>query len=253
MNVIALSAFQDNYIWIMNQAPQEFICVDPGDATSVLAYAAQHNLTLTHIMLTHHHHDHIGGVPILLEHFPNCHVHAPNDIRFKSLCNLSPLTNPLIINSISFQILDTPGHTSTHICYYEPQHHWLFCGDTLFSVGCGRVFDGTMDALFQSLQVLKTLPNDTKIYCAHEYTADNLRFAATIEPNNVQIQTHSEQLKNHPNASSLPSTLAFEKKVNPFLRTDTPAIQSFALKIGVNPQDEFAIFKAIRELKDQFS
>ncbi len=251
---IALSAFNDNYIWvIVNPKQPTFMCVDPGEARPVLSYARDTGLTLSSILLTHHHHDHIGGVPELLDAFPNALVYAPHDQRIPPPNIPLRADDALPVDGFTFQVLNTPGHTSSHICYYEPQMHWLFCGDTLFSAGCGRVFDGTMQALHDSLLTLKNLPDETQIYCGHEYTRNNLRFAATIEPNNLTISTYAAVLNKSKTELSLPSTIATEKKINPFLRTDTHSLQKYAQENGVNPLDSLEIFKHLRDKKDLFN
>ncbi|MDF1827978.1 MAG: hydroxyacylglutathione hydrolase [Legionellaceae bacterium] len=243
MTIIALPAFQDNYIWVIkNQI--DFICVDPGDALPVIAFAEQEQLRLTHILLTHHHADHIGGVRELEHYFPDVIIH-----------NIFELTQKpafIQLGQYQFNILNTPGHTRTHVCYFEPNQHWLFCGDTLFSAGCGRVFDGTMADLYASLQQLKQLPDDTKVYCAHEYTRQNLKFARTVEPDNQAIQAHFIYLKAHPNQNSLPSTIGLEKQINPFLRLDKPEVRAFVQQHGRSTQTPEACFAYLRQAKDNF-
>lgn len=223
MSIIALKAFQDNYIWVIQQM-SSFICIDPGDANPVLEYQQKSSLNLEAILVTHEHPDHVGGVPTLLKHFPEAVLYEPKQkmqyVSYKEL---------------HFDVLSTPGHTHNHICYFEPNHKWLFCGDTLFSAGCGRVFSGTMQELYTSLQTLKALPDETQVYCAHEYTRQNLKFALHVEPNNLHAQQRLEELEAHPEQISLPSTIGLEKEINPFFRCDT-----------------FEVFQAIRSAKDCF-
>lgn len=253
LTIHGLSAFNDNYIWIIANLDQStFICVDPGDAMPVLSYAKSHNLTLNGILLTHHHHDHIGGVAKLLDIFPDAIVYAPNDLRIPFSNIAIKMSQSVFIGGCSFRVLITPGHTRSHICYYEPHLKWLFCGDTLFSAGCGRVFDGTMSALHDSLLRLKNLPDDTNVYCGHEYTRQNLRFAMTIEPNNLTISSYYTKLAHATNPLSLPSTIEQEKKINPFLRTNTIPLQEYAQTQGIDPLDSFAIFQHLRDQKDRF-
>lgn len=243
MTIIALPAFQDNYIWVIKNQ-EDFICVDPGDASPVLAFAEQEQLRLSHILLTHHHADHVGGVRELKRYFPAVTVH--------NLFELTQKPEFIQLGQYRFNLLSTPGHTRTHVCYFEPNKHWLFCGDTLFSAGCGRVFDGTMDDLYASLQQLKQLPDNTKVYCAHEYTRQNLKFARTVEPHNQAIQGHLDYLETHPNQNSLPSRLSLEKQINPFLRTDKPEVHAFVKQHGGNAQTPEACFAYLRQAKDRF-
>lgn len=253
MAIIALPAFKDNYIWaIVNESKHTLLCVDPGDAQTVLTYAKNNQLILTHILITHHHTDHLGGVDELLQAFPKTIVYGPQDQRLPQVNYIVRNEDIVPIDHYAFRVLATPGHTCSHICYHEPSKSWLFCGDTLFSAGCGRVFDGTMEDLYHSLLSLKKLPQDTQVYCAHEYTRQNLQFATTIDPENPVIESYKTYLMQHPNACSLPSTIALEKKINPFLRTDTPALQTFAKNKGINPLDQFEIFKQLRKNKDHF-
>lgn len=252
-DIIALRAFQDNYIWVMHdESTHTFACVDPGDATPVLHYAQTHDLSLDAVLVTHHHADHMGGLHALLTVFPQAIVYAPVDKRIPTPFMPATPSTPVIIGSQTFHVLNTPGHTNTHICYYDPQKQRLFCGDTLFSAGCGRVFDGTVDQLFDSLQTIKQLPDTTRIYCAHEYTRHNLAFAAMIEPNNIDIKNHASLIECYQYPCSLPSTLELEKKINPFLRTHVTDIQSYACRHGLNPKNEREIFQYLRYKKDIF-
>ena len=243
MTIIALSAFQDNYIWVI-KSQDDFICVDPGDAAPVLAFAQQEQLTLSAILLTHHHADHIGGVGDLKKHFPEVAVHNIYDSTQKPAF--------IQLGEYQFDVLNTPGHTGSHVCYFETNQHWLFCGDTLFSAGCGRVFDGSMNTLYTSLQLLKQLPDDTKVYCAHEYTRQNLKFALTVEPYNSAAQAHLKYLEANPNQNSLPSTIALEKKINPFLRLEEPAVQTFIQQDSSDTRTLEACFSYLRYAKDNF-
>lgn len=248
MQIIPISAFTDNYIWLIVNNSEAF-CIDPGEAKPVISYLDEHALKLSGILLTHHHFDHVGGVKDLLNFAPASKVYGPHDKRIVGITDYLAGGTELTIIPYKFKVLNTPGHTSTHISFYESQFGWLFCGDTLFSAGCGRVFDGTFAELFNSLNIFKSLPNQTKIYCAHEYTKHNLCFAATIEPKNKDIQVHIANLT----ICSLPSTIGLEKKINPFLRTDLPSLQEHALQNDAKDLSSFAIFKQIRKEKDCFA
>lgn len=254
MTIFALKAFQDNYIWlVVNERKHTLTCVDPGDAAPVLSYVKNNGLILSNILLTHHHHDHAGGVTELLENFPQAHVYGPADSRIPFV-NAAVRDEDIVhIDNLAFRVLSTPGHTSTHICYQEPTKGWLFCGDTLFSGGCGRVFDGTIEKLHHSIMLLKHLPQDTKVYCGHEYTLQNLRFAATVEPENHTILSYITHLQKKPDGCSLPSTIALEKKINPFMRTHIQTVQEFASQQGLQSHKSLAIFELLREKKNVFA
>lgn len=244
-----LKAFMDNYIWII---PEEdsFICVDPGDADPVLAYAKDEQKKLSTLLITHHHHDHIGGMERLLEMFPDCKVFSPIDSRIPEAQESDE--SSFNLGDIHFEVLHTAGHTSTHISYYAPREHWLFCGDTLFSAGCGRVFDGTLEALHASLNLYKSLPDETLVFSAHEYTRKNLEFALTVEPDNEDIRRYLQKIEQQPDVCTLPSTIALEKKINPFLRTQSKTVQAYALNHGANSTDSLEILRILREAKNHF-
>lgn len=252
MPVIGLTALTDNYIWLITTPKYKtFICIDPGDAIPILTYAKTHNLILSDIFITHHHHDHSGGVAKLLQVFPDISIYGPLDPRIPFVNRPVNDNQTVIKDENRFQVLNIPGHTSTHVCYYEPLKHWLFCGDTLFSAGCGRVFDGTIEDLYQSLQRLKHLPEQTEVYCGHEYTRNNLRFALTVEPNNVTAINYAKSLANN-TSCSLPSTMKLECQINPFLRTHEPSLHLFAERNGIDATNELLIFKYLRECKNKF-
>jgi hydroxyacylglutathione hydrolase len=253
MDIIPIPAFTDNYIWTLpDEEAGVFDCVDPGDAAPVLHFAKIKGLNLRAILLTHHHHDHIGGVSELIRHFPACTVYGPQDSRIPYVNHQVHEHQTIRVGKHSFRILSNPGHTSSHISYYESQQGWLFCGDTLFSAGCGRVFDGTLHELYQSMQLFKSLPLETKVYCAHEYTVQNLRFAQTVEPNNQEIKNYMQQLQNQSTPCTLPSTMKEERLINPFLRTDSPEIQAYASQHGANKNDALDVFRVLREQKNMF-
>lgn len=251
MNIHAIPAFSDNYIWAINENA-DLYCVDPGDANPVLEFIKDKQVNLTSILLTHHHNDHTGGVAELLKAYPNCRVVGPKDSRIPWITEALVEHQQIKVGSLTFTIIFNPGHTSTHISFYESNLGWLFCGDTLFSAGCGRVFDGTMEQLYQSLNKFAQLPPNTEVYCAHEYTLQNLRFAKLVEPNNVDVQEHSKQLIIQSSQCSLPSTIELELKINPFLRTRITEIQDFALQHGARSKNSFEVFRALREEKDNF-
>ncbi|RUR07497.1 hydroxyacylglutathione hydrolase [Legionella sp. km772] len=253
MTIVPISAFSDNYIWsLINRSKSLFSCVDPGEAYPVLSFAKEHSLTLQSIFITHHHHDHIGGLEKLVEHYPACTVYGPLDSRIPFITNPVKKDQILELGDYSFRILSNPGHTSTHISYFEPNQHWLFCGDTLFSAGCGKVFDGTLEQLYESLLLFKTLPQTTKIFCAHEYTQQNLSFAQTVEPSNAEVVKFLSHLKNDSITCSLPSTLAHELLINPFLRLAEPEVQKYAYRHGAQSNAPQEIFSILREQKNQF-
>ncbi|WP_298624749.1 hydroxyacylglutathione hydrolase [uncultured Legionella sp.] len=253
MDVYPIPAFSDNYIWALpDKQTMAFDCVDPGEAFPVLQFAKEHQMKLRSMLLTHHHDDHIGGVSELHAAFPEAKIYAPNDSRFPKMSITVYEHQSIQIGQHHFRILFNPGHTSTHISYYEPQQGWLFCGDTLFSAGCGRVFDGTIEQLHQSLLMFKDLPQSTKIFCAHEYTRQNLRFALRVEPENPAIINYSQELEHRTLGCSLPSTLELELSINPFLRTNKSSVINYSLQNGALTSDSLEVFKTLRSQKNTF-
>lgn len=253
MRIEAIATLKDNYVWVMIDNHSAII-VDPGEAAPVIAFLKQHQLSLLAILITHHHWDHTNGITEMLREFP-APVYGPANE------NIAEMTNPLQEN-ITFHIqgfpeditvLNIPGHTSGHIAYHVKNA--LFCGDTLFAAGCGRLFEGTAAQMAASLQKMTSLHDDTQIYCAHEYTLNNLRFAQTVEPDNQQIAKRIQrvtEMRNN-NLPSLPSTLSEEKATNPFLRCDSAALKASVEKhAGVSLDNEVAVFTALRKWKDTF-
>jgi hydroxyacylglutathione hydrolase len=256
--VLTVPAFKDNYLWLIHDGSNAAV-VDPGDAAPILASLAEHGLTLTAILLTHHHADHIGGVRTLLERF-DVPVFGPrND-------GIAEVTLPLAEGDrvtvpglgLELAVLDVPGHTLGHIAYVRttPGLHWLFCGDTLFAGGCGRLFEGTPEQMAASLDKLAALPEDTEVYCAHEYTLSNLRFALAVEPDNeaLALRMRDESAKRAQDLPTVPSSIGLERHTNPFLRYREPAIA--ATLIGAGKLGEGAApveaFAALREWKNVF-
>jgi hydroxyacylglutathione hydrolase len=258
IQIEALPAFTDNYLWLL-QDPQRQHCaiVDPGDAQPVLQWlAANPDWQLTDILVTHHHADHVGGVASLkaatgarvwgpaLENIPQRDVALEDNQHIRIL-------------GLDWQVMHVPGHTLGHIAYYhaDAQQPLLLCGDTLFAAGCGRLFEGTAEQMHHSLSRLAALPDQTLVYCTHEYTLSNLRFACAVEPQNQAISQRFAEVSQlrEKNLISLPTTIAREKATNPFLRSENPAIREVAAqRSGKQDLSAAAVFAVIRDWKDQF-
>ncbi|MDN3609266.1 hydroxyacylglutathione hydrolase [Vibrio ostreicida] len=251
LDIKSIPAFSDNYIWLIQNSDQRCAIVDPGDAAPVLAYLKQHQLTLDAILITHHHNDHIGGVPELVRQFPDIDVVGPANEPVPTLTHAVEPGQQIELFGEIFFVLGLEGHTRGHIGFVGDGK--LFCGDVLFSAGCGRVFEGTMEQMHTSLAKLAALPEETQVYCAHEYTASNVAFALAVEPTNSQLQQYRDEvnrLRAH-DKPTLPTTLRREKWINPFLRTDQPSvIHSVANR--TQKTDSLAIFTALREWKNEF-
>lgn len=258
LNVLTVPAFKDNYLWLVHDGVHATV-VDPGDCAPILAALSAHHLTLASILLTHHHADHIGGVAELLSRF-DVPVFGPR------ADGIGAVTVPLAEGDrvdvpgvgLVLRVLDVPGHTRGHIAYVRetPGAHWLFCGDTLFAGGCGRLFEGTPAQMAASLDKLAALPDDTQVFCAHEYTLSNLRFALAAEPGNPAIASRleAESAKRAAGVPTVPSTIGLEKATNPFLRYRQPAICAHLAESGrlAAQGDAIASFAALREWKNSF-
>ena len=220
MNLISIPAFEDNYIWVLVDDERRCVIVDPGDSAPVLQAIKENGWHPEAILLTHHHHDHTGGVPELRARFPHLVVYGPAEAQDKGTTQVVEEGENILIREWEFSVFATPGHTLGHLCFYSKPY--LFCGDTLFSGGCGRLFEGTPAQMYQSLQKINALPDDTVICCAHEYTLVNMKFAASILPEDRAIQDYYQKVKElrAKNQKTLPVILKNERKINLFLRTD---------------------------------
>ncbi|EJM90728.1 MULTISPECIES: hydroxyacylglutathione hydrolase [unclassified Pseudomonas] len=254
IQISALPAFTDNYIWLL-QDPDTRRCavVDPGDAAPVQAWlAANPGWALSDILITHHHHDHVGGVE-QLKKATDAKVYGPasetipaRDVALKDNDRINVL-------GWDFEVISVPGHTLGHIAYYH--QGVLFCGDTLFAAGCGRLFEGTPEQMHTSLTRLASFPEDTRVYCTHEYTLSNLRFAVAVEPGNPHTVERLAKVTEQRAAGviTLPSTLALEKQTNPFLRVDETSVkEKVDERNGTYNRAPSAVFAALRAWKDQF-
>lgn len=220
MNLISIPAFQDNYIWVLVDDDRRCIIVDPGESAPVLQAIEENGWHPQAILLTHHHNDHVGGVPDLVAAFPHLVVYGPAETQDKGTTQVVEEGENILILGYEFSVFATPGHTSGHLCFYSKPY--LFCGDTLFSGGCGRLFEGTPAQMYQSLQKINAFPDDTLICCAHEYTLGNIKFAASILPDDLAILDYYQKVKElrAKNQKTLPVILKNEREINLFLRTD---------------------------------
>lgn len=256
MNLIPLPAFQDNYLWLLHDGKRALV-VDPGDAGPVREFLARTGLQLEAILVTHHHGDHTGGVAALREE-TNAPVFGPAREAIPEPFTPLAQGDGIEVLGLGFHVLDVPGHTAGHIAYYAKDVDGaplLFCGDTLFSGGCGRLFEGTPARMLESLRKLADLPDATRVCCTHEYTLSNLKFATAVEPVNTQLvhyrqQCEAQRARGEP---TLPSSIAVEKAINPFLRTRVPEVAQAAVAHGAaDPNDEVAVFAALRQWKNEF-
>jgi hydroxyacylglutathione hydrolase len=262
LEYVPVPAFEDNYIWLVSDG-QDAVVVDPGDAAPVQAYLAKRGWRLTAILLTHHHHDHVGGVAdLLISHSDGTlPVYGPAGEAIEHLTQRLRQGDRVSIASpaLEVSVIDVPGHTAGHIAYFQPADTngtpHLFCGDTLFASGCGRLFEGTAKQMLASLDALAALPDTTQVHCAHEYTLSNIRFARACEPASAalaQWQDDAAALR-AAGKPTLPTTIAHEKAVNPFLRVDRPDVHAtLAAQFARPVSDRLEAFTLMRGWKDKF-
>lgn len=253
IRVTAIPAFADNYIWLISAGATDCAVVDPGDANPVINTLAQEGLQLAYILITHHHPDHTGGASTLAGE-TNAQIFGPHDPRIpgqnRSFGESDKITLPRL--GLEFQVIEVPGHTSSHIAFYG--HGCLFCGDTLFSVGCGRLFEGTPEQMQSSLDKLAALPAATRVFCGHEYTLSNCDFALSVEPRNPDLVRRASEVEasRATGRSTVPSELGEELAVNPFLRTRQPSVVEAARKRNPGVMPGASTLAEIRAWKDSF-
>ncbi|AOM42709.1 hydroxyacylglutathione hydrolase [Xenorhabdus hominickii] len=251
MELIRIPALSDNYIWLLCDEDKHCVIVDPSESQPVMDILAVNQFIPVAILVTHHHYDHVGGIAGLLKQYPELPVYGPEETKNKGTTHIVHEHDLITFNNFSFQIIELPGHTLGHIAFYQAPY--LFCGDTLFSGGCGRLFEGTAEQMFSSLEKIASLPNDTLICCAHEYTAANMAFAKAVLPNNQTIQDYYQKIINlrEKDQATVPTTLQIEKKINVFLNCHDIDLQK---NIGIKPNSIplSSIFQHLRSYKDQF-
>jgi hydroxyacylglutathione hydrolase len=253
--VTPVPAFNDNYLWLFERDGNAVV-VDPGDAEPVRQTLGRRGLRLAAILVTHHHADHVGGVAAL-KAASGAFVYGPASERIAGVDQRLAGGDRVRVLDVDFDIIDVPGHTAGHIAYYAAaeQPPLLFCGDTLFACGCGRLFEGTPKQMVASLDALSALPPTTRVYCAHEYTLANIRFALTVEPGNDELQRRAvrDQATRARNEPTLPSTIGLELATNPFLRCESPEIRRAVLGAADGTSDRTDVFAQLREKKNRFA
>ena len=247
--ITPVRAFADNYIWVLQQGTGA-LAVDPGEAAPLIAFLEHGGLALQGILITHHHADHCGGLAELLQRWPQARVYGPATISGVN----QPVAEGERIDwqGYQFEVLALPGHTLDHLAYYG--HGQLFCGDTLFGAGCGRLFEGSPAQMLASLDSLAALPDSTRVCCTHEYTLSNLKFALAVEPGNADLQQYNaycQQLRAE-GMPTLPSNMALERQINPFLRSRTPAVIAAATAHDAAQARETGTFATLRQWKDDY-
>ena len=253
LEINIIDAFSDNYIYLIRNEPKKITCVvDPGESTPVIKFLKNKGWQLDEIVNTHHHHDHIGGNAELLEIYKSKLIAPIYDKNRISNIDVLVSDNDLIsIAGTRARVIHTPGHTLGHVCFYMANEKCLFSGDTMFYLGCGRVFEGTMSQMWSSLLKLRSLPDDTLVYCGHEYTSSNAKFANHLDPENKLLKQASIEIKNKRknNQPTVPFQLGKEKTINPFLRADDQNLTKF-IDLETNNPNEY--FSAMRLKKDNF-
>lgn len=253
LEIVRIPALRDNYLWLARDPATEATAViDPAEAAPVVAALGTRGWRLTHILNTHHHGDHTGG-NMALKQATGCTIVGPraDAARIPGIEVEVGEGDTYRLGKAVAQVFDVPGHTRGHIAYWFPESHALFCGDTIFALGCGRLFEGTPAQMWSSISKLRRLPPETRVYCAHEYTQSNARFALTVEPTNAALVARAREVdrKRAQGEATVPSTLGEEVATNPFLRADRPELLAAA---GLEGLDPVAAFGEVRRRKDKF-
>ena len=253
ISIKPIKALSDNYIWLVT-TNEGSIVIDPGESKQIIDLVKSNEIDLEGILITHHHYDHTNGIEEILK-YKKVEVYGPKN-NVNSITKRVKQNDVFNLIGLKFEVIETPGHTLDHIAFYclKDEKSILFCGDTLFSGGCGRVFEGTYSQMYESLKKLSKLPEDTQIFCGHEYTSSNLQFACAVEPNNQFIKQYNEEIieKTKNGEPSLPSSLKIEHMINPFIRcNEENLIDNINKKFG-EVSSEIEIFSTLRKWKDDF-
>lgn len=254
LQITPIPAFADNYIWMLQRTgSRSAVLVDPGETRRIMRLVDEQGIRPVALLITHHHSDHVGGIKQLLEKFPEMIVYGPANENIAGVTHKLQQNDRISIPEIdaTFEVLEVPGHTRGHIAYYG--EGVLFCGDTLFACGCGRLFEGTPEQMTDSLKKIAALPAQTRIYCAHEYTLDNIGFARWVEPDNDDLMQRDDQdmASQEQGIPTVPSTLELELKTNPFLRFNQQVVKAAAEKFAGKPlRTDAEVFAAVRYWKD---
>lgn len=254
LDVTLIPAFSDNYIYLLRARGSGVVgIVDPGEAEPVFAALDRLEIMPTHIFNTHHHPDHTGGNEAIKERYPQARLIGPKSemSRISGLERIVIEGDTISFGTVSFQVIEVPGHTRGHVAFWSEDGNALFCGDTLFSMGCGRLFEGTPQQMWTSLRKLSSLPHETRVYCGHEYSQANARFALTVDPGNAALAKRAAEVDALRKAGepTIPSTVGLENATNPFLRADRPEI---AKAVELDGADPVKVFAEIRARKDKF-
>jgi hydroxyacylglutathione hydrolase len=253
LRIHRIPARTDNYLWLVHESVTDTVAIiDPSDAEPVIAKCEELGLYLTHILNTHHHGDHVGGNLALKEKY-DCVIIGPaaDEARIPGIDIAVGEDDTVALGTETGRVFDVPGHTRGHIAYWFADSEALFCGDTLFALGCGRLFEGTPAQMWESLSKFDEIPDETRVYCAHEYTQANARFARSIDPDNAALKNRAASIDRlrAKNTPTVPSTLGEERATNPFLRADDPDFQA---ALGLGSDDPVAVFAETRSRKDHF-